>query len=212
MFTWICPKCGKEVSPSYADCPNCAATAEAASAAGTEPAAASPPPSAPAQAEPDGSRLPGWLMSLLFAGAFIVVGVGAFLMFRSAPAASTPSAPQPGIALETPSAQSSAAVRANPALKNLEITGLRLTEDSKQKAFLQFVAVNHSGADLGEIRAKVDLKAATARHGQEAVGTFAFKTTLGPYESKELKMPVDTKLRVYELPDWQYVRAEITGP
>lgn len=33
MFTWICPKCGTEVPPSYNDCPNCAAQEKAAAAA-----------------------------------------------------------------------------------------------------------------------------------------------------------------------------------
>ena len=30
MFTWICPKCGTEVPPSYNDCPNCEAREKAA--------------------------------------------------------------------------------------------------------------------------------------------------------------------------------------
>ncbi len=41
MFTWICPKCGTEVPPSYNDCPNCAAREKAAAAA---PVSAPPPP------------------------------------------------------------------------------------------------------------------------------------------------------------------------
>ena len=56
---------------------------------------------------------------------------------------------------------------------------------------------------------------AEAKGDQQPVGTFSFKIPLlGPYESKELKAPVDTKLRVYELPDWQFLRADfqITSP
>jgi hypothetical protein len=56
---------------------------------------------------------------------------------------------------------------------------------------------------------KVNLKA-VARQSQELVGTFAFKISLGPYESKEIKAPLSTRLRVYELPDWQFLRAEAT--
>ena len=33
MFTWICPQCGREVPPAYADCPDCAAKAAASAAA-----------------------------------------------------------------------------------------------------------------------------------------------------------------------------------
>jgi hypothetical protein len=149
-----------------------------------------------------------WLVSLLIA--FALIGAGAaFLLLRPAKSADAP--PRPAAVLETPSTPSSAAAPASAVASNLELTGFRLTEDSKQKAVLQFVVVNHSAGDLGEIGAKVNLSALTTQQRSQPVGTFAFRTTLGPYESKELKVPVDTKLRVYELPDWQFLRAEIAG-
>jgi hypothetical protein len=209
MFNWICPKCGKEVPPSYSECPNCAAKDQTA----TEPAAA--PASAPAQAPPrpvpPGQRRPAfpvWLLSLLIAVALIGAGA-AFLLLRSPKSADAPS--RPAAVLETPSAPSSAAAPASAVAKNLELTGFRLTEDSKQKAVLQFLVVNHSAADLGDVGAKVNLSALTTQQRLQPVGTFVFRATLGPYESKELKVPVDTKLRVYELPDWQFLRAEIVS-
>jgi hypothetical protein len=150
-------------------------------------------------------------LSIVFAAVFIGLGVGAFLLFRSSPERQ-PAAAMPGVALESPGTQAAAAVQtANPAFKNVELTGLRLTEDRKQKAFLQFLVVNHSGADLGDLSAKVELKSVKAGPADAPVGTFAFKTSLGPYEAKDIKVPVDTKLRVYELPDWQFLRAEITA-
>jgi hypothetical protein len=149
-----------------------------------------------------------WLLSLLIAVALIGVGA-AFLLLRSAKSEDAPS--RPAAVLETPSAPSSVATPASAVAKNLELIGFRLTEDSKQKAVLQFVVVNHSAADLGDVGAKVNLSALTTQQRLQPVGTFVFRATLGPYESKELKVPVDTKLRVYELPDWQFLRAEIAG-
>jgi hypothetical protein len=37
---------------------------------------------------------------------------------------------------------------------------------------------------------------------------------LGPYEAKEVETTVKSALRAYELPDWQFLRAEfeITSP
>jgi hypothetical protein len=149
-----------------------------------------------------------WLVSVLIAVALIGAGA-AFLLLRPAKPADAPSGP--AAVLETPSAPSSAAAPASAVAKSLELTGFRLTEDSKPRAVLQFVVVNHSAADLGDIGAKVNLNALTTQQKLQLVGTFAFRATLGPYESKELKVPVDTKLRVYELPDWQFLRAEIAG-
>lgn len=152
--------------------------------------------------------LPLWLVSINIAFLFICAG-GAFLVIQARKRPEP--APRPDAALETPT-QPSPAADASPVLKNLELTGFRLTEDSKQTVILQCVVINHSGADLGDVSAKASLNAITASQALEPVGTFAFRTTLGPYESKDLKVPVATKMRAYELPDWQFLRAEITGP
>ncbi len=144
------------------------------------------------------------MLSLLFAAVLIIIGLTVIVVRNSSRSAPPP--PAAAAPLENPSAGTAAA--ANPALRNLELSGLRLTEDNDRKAFVQVVAINHSQADLGEITVKVSLKA-VARQTQEPVGTFSFKTTLGPYEAKDVKAPIETKLRVYELPDWQFLRAEI---
>jgi hypothetical protein len=144
------------------------------------------------------------MLSLLVAAVLIIVGLTVVMWKDSGHAA--PAQPT-AAALETP-ATPAAASQTNPAFRNVELTGLRLTEDPKQKPFVQVVVVNHSAADLGDLDAKVNLKA-VAKQQQEPVGSFALKTSLGPYESKEVKAPLDTKLRVYELPDWQFLRAEV---
>jgi hypothetical protein len=220
MFTWICPKCGKEVPPSYAECPNCAVGQEPAGTA-AEPVspqppvagppvasavpAAVPPAAAPAAAHrPGGVSVPGWLLSMMIAAVLIIVGV-IFILLKDS---GRPAVAPPATALETPVAPA-AVSDTDPAFRNVELTGLRITEDAKQKPFVQAVVVNHSAADLGELPVKVNLKA-VARQSQELVGTFAFKVSLGPYESKEIKAPLSTRLRVYELPDWQFLRAEAT--
>lgn len=50
MFTWICPQCGREVPPSYTECPDCTRKV-----AGTGQPAAAPPPSAELHTEPAAS-------------------------------------------------------------------------------------------------------------------------------------------------------------
>ena len=77
------------------------------------------------------------------------------------------------------------------------------------------MVVNHSGAEIADLSANVNLWARTAKSDEEAVGTFTFKiASLGAYESKDLTVPINTKLKVYELPDWQNLTAEvqITSP
>jgi hypothetical protein len=152
-------------------------------------------------------------MTILFAGAFVVAiaaGYWAYQRLQSSPSSTAaPAVP----ALETPALPSGRAVT-NPIAQQLEITGLRLTEE-KQKAFVRFVVINHSAAEIGDLSANVNLIAVTGKEEKEPVGTFAFKLpSLGPYESRDMTASLSTRLRVYELPDWQFLRAslEVTSP
>ena len=143
----------------------------------------------------------------MFGLVFIVILLGIIVWRQSRQAAPVAA---PSQAAQIAAAETVPTTQAIPELKDLELIGFRLTEDEKEKPFVEFVVINHSGADLGDIGLKADLKAITA-HDQQTVGTFEFKTSLNAYESKDVKVPLATKLRVYELPDWQFLRAEITG-
>ncbi len=241
MFSWICPKCGHEVPPAYSECPNCSpqgqeapTTTEAEAApppleteapppleADAPPPARSlpssppadlrslivPAPPAPPQPPPGRIAVPGWLMSVMFTLVFVVIGLTLLLVKQARQPAPAPVVSK---AAQIESVQAVSTAQPDPAFKDLELIGFRLTEDDKQKCILQFVAVNHSGADMGELNLKAQLMVVSSKDKQP-VGTFAFKTSLGPYESKDVKAPLDTKMRVYELPDWQFLRADIAA-
>ena len=48
----------------------------------------------------------------------------------------------------------------------------------------------------------------------QAAGSFEFTTSVGPWESKDLTVPLVTQLEMIELPDWQNVstNVQITSP
>jgi len=178
-------------------------------------APAAEPPAGPGPARPGWmAAIPPWLLTILFALGFVILGLAGYWVYRSLRTQPQP-APAPKIALEAPTLPSPEAVKAHPIARHIEITGLRLTEDSRQRASIQFVVVNHSAAEIGDLAANVNLIAVTVNREKEPVGTFSFKVaSLGPYESRDLKAPLSTRLRVYELPDWQFLRADlqITSP
>src|ERR1039458_6357179 len=140
MFTWICPQCGREVPPSYEACPDCAAREKSSG----QPAqtAAQPPPYA---------GLPTWLLTLLFAFAFLGVGAGVYFVvhyFRGGTqAASTPAESTPAKGPAKP----------NPLQKYVEIAGIRFVETPKHGTEARFVVVNHSGADITDLAGTVNI-------------------------------------------------------
>jgi hypothetical protein len=169
-----------------------------------------PPSWMPPPQQPSGITVPPWLLSIGFAVLFLAVGAGAYFGIRyfSGSSEASTSAPAPSESAPAPTAASKA--KANTLQKYVEVVGMRLTENAKKKPEVHFVVVNHSGAEIADLAANVNLWARTAKSDEEAVGTFSFKLpSIGAYESKEMSSTLNTKLRVYELPDWQNLVAEI---
>jgi hypothetical protein len=103
----------------------------------------------------------------------------------------------------------------NPVAKYIELVGFRVTERSKGHLVVQFGVVNHSEADVGDVKMTVKVGTTAAKPGDPPLITFPAQVArLGPSELKDVKVEVPTSLRVYELPDWQFLKAdfEITAP
>ncbi|MBZ5621934.1 MAG: hypothetical protein LAQ69_24890 [Acidobacteriia bacterium] len=143
-------------------------------------------------------------MTILFALAFFGLVAGVSLTvgyFRGR------GSPSPSITVESPAAKPG--VKTSPLQKYIEIAGVRFIEDAKKRPAVTFVIVNHSEAVIEELAGNVTIWGRTRTSEEEAAGTFTFKTSLGPNESKELTSPLSTKLKFYELPDWQNVSTDI---
>jgi len=153
-------------------------------------------------------------MSIVFAVLFLAVGAGVFFGIKHFSGSGAASANAPNT-LEKAGAPGGSNAQTNMLQKYVDVVGMRLIEDPKKKAEVRFVVVNHSGAEISDLAANVNLWARTAKSDEEAVGTFSFKVpSLGAYEAKEVSAQLNTKLKVYELPDWQNLVAEvqITSP
>jgi hypothetical protein len=155
-----------------------------------------------------GHGLPVWLLSILFALAFIGLGAGVYWTvqyFRNREQAPA-SAP---VAMETPGAGKEKG-RPHPMQKYIEVTGIRFLQDAKKQTQVRFLVVNHSPDDISGLAGNVTIWGRTQKSDEEPVGSFSFKAaSLGPWEFKDFAAPMNTKLRVYELPDWQNVTAEL---
>jgi hypothetical protein len=103
----------------------------------------------------------------------------------------------------------------NPVAKYVELVGLRIRERSPGHLVIQFGVVNHSEGDIGDLKLTVNLGTTAAKPGDPPLITFSAQASkLGPSELKDVTVEVPTKMRVYELPDWQFLTAnfQITEP
>lgn len=106
-------------------------------------------------------------------------------------------------------------LKKHPLAKYVELVGFRLSEGGGGKLKVKFVVVNHSEADIGDLGLKVILTTSSAKPDDPPIAQFDVKVpSLGPEEIKDVSATATSKLRVYELPDWQYLKAEfeITSP
>lgn len=164
-----------------------------------------PPPGTQAWPPPSRPGLPTWALTAIFTVAFIAVG--AVVYFGIQRFSRTNPAEKAGL---QESGTAAAAKVTNPLQKYVEVVGIRMFTE-KSKPVVRFVVVNHSNTEINDLGANVTLWASTSRSEEDAVGSFSFKAgTVGPEESKELTEPLKTKLKVYELPDWQNATADIS--
>lgn len=103
----------------------------------------------------------------------------------------------------------------HPFAKYIELAGFRLSEVNPGTIQVKFMAISHSDADMGDITMDVRLMTTEAAPGDAPLAEFEGRILgLGPQGAVEVTATVATELRVYEIPDWQFLRAdfEITFP
>jgi len=142
----------------------------------------------------------GWLLTAVF-----LVGCSSSSSSSDKQAKAAPAIPAHFTATNT----------SNPIAKYIELVGFRVRERSPGHLIVKFGVVNHSEADVGDVKMKVNLSTTAAKPGDPPLISFPAQVSgLGPTDLKDVTVEIPTKLRVYELPDWQFLKAdlEITEP
>jgi hypothetical protein len=232
MFSVECPKCKNEIPLGMTDCPVCAAKEAAGDSqvsmtAANGPAAppfAAPAPvpvtaapvAAPQQAtypvpQPK-SGLPSWLVAVGVAALLVLAFAGGYLVLlpkmRSGQATTSQQADTPAVTFESPQTAQPAA--APPAAgsrlgKYIEVVGIRIVEENK-RTMVKFLLVNHAAAELTDVNGMVEIH---PTKGGAMVGRVEVKLpSMEAYESREFNASLNTNLRAYEIPDWQFLRGQ----
>jgi hypothetical protein len=149
-------------------------------------------------------------LTVVFALAFVGLVGGIYWVVQVVRGGSQPS--KPSTSVESPAAKAGA--KTNPLQRYIEVAGLRFVQDAKKKTMAKFVLINHSEADFTGLAGNVTIWGRTQKSEEDAEGSFSFSTNLGPTGSKEMSAPINSKLQIYEMPDWQNVTLDlqITAP
>jgi hypothetical protein len=157
---------------------------------------------------PPKKGMPTWVLTIIFTVVFVGLGAaGIRWLMHSHDSSQAAAAPIVNVPANAPAHESSMQ-------KYVEVSGIRFVENAKKQTEARFVVVNHSGAEISNLAGTVNLMARGDKQ-QTPVGQFSFSVpSLGPYESKDVTAPVNTTLKVYELPDWQFVstQVQVTSP
>lgn len=153
--------------------------------------------------------MPPWLAAIIV---IIALGGGLFGIYRYVGSSRTPGVvPEAGAAADT---AIEAAVEGHPYKRHIEVTALRLIEEG-QRPKLRFTVVNHSASDLAGVKLKVTLTTTASAPQDEPIAVVdADVGEIRAYETKDIETAIKTTKRVYELPDWQFLKAtfELTSP
>jgi hypothetical protein len=149
--------------------------------------------------------LPGWLASLLFAVILLIAAV--CVLFYVLPGTRTAAANENAVLAESVAAPLAANWVSRTLTKYVEVTGMRLTTGADGKASVQFIVVNHSGAEIVDATVHVTVRSDAQ---DSPLFTFAFALpALGPYESRDMGTEIDAPLRLLDTPAWQNLRADV---
>jgi hypothetical protein len=154
--------------------------------------------------------MPGWLLTIVFAFAFVGLAASVYWGVNYYKGRNQGGGPM----ASTPESAAPKGAKTHPLQKYLEIAGMRFVGD-KKKTEARFLLINHAEAEISGLAGTVTVWGRTQRSEEDAVGTIAFKIAeIGPNQSREVTAPLATKLKIYELPDWQNVTVDvqITAP
>ena len=168
------------------------------------PAAAAPPPAAEVQyVYVQKPALPAWLVTI---GVFVGLCAAGYAFYAlvlnkngRTSASASDSAPEP------PAAAAKGPRGRKDFTKYLEVAGIRILEENR-KPTIRLMLVNHSSAELASLSGTISL----STDGKTDIAAIPFNVaTLGGFEAKDISAPLKTTLRAYELPDWQFIKAQI---
>lgn len=149
-----------------------------------------------------GREMNPFLVTLLATVAFLALGYAAFKYYEQSKAP---------IGFPAGTVDSSGANGGHRLNRILSFSGMRFAPGRNKQLEAQFVLVNSSAAQTPTFSGTVEIRPKDAPAGEKPILAFELsKVSLGPHESQQMQIPLNTALKLYEMPDGDMVRADLT--
>ena len=155
------------------------------------------------------SGLPTWVISVILATALFLAGRMFLQSVTTNREGASPAVAQ--AASQTPAAAPQAApFEAHPFARFVEVTGLRVVDDSNHHPQVQYIVVNHSSSQLTDMLIHIAVRSSQSpSNAPPLFAVSAVVPSLGPHQSKEIRTDLDSELRASSIPDWESLRTDV---
>lgn len=97
-----------------------------------------------------------------------------------------------------------------PFARFVEVSGLKVVDLINDHSQVQYIVINHSSTQLTDIGLRIAVRSSATSGGSAPLFTLAARVpTLGPNESKEMRIDLDSKLRTTQIPGWPNLRTDV---
>jgi hypothetical protein len=97
----------------------------------------------------------------------------------------------------------------HPAARSVEVAGIRILTPPRRKPQVQFVVINHSASEITGLDIRLAVSAADAASNAPLFTVSSIVSSLGPEQSREIRVDVNSPLQPSDIPDWQSLRTQV---
>lgn len=97
----------------------------------------------------------------------------------------------------------------HPAARSVEVAGIRILTPPRRKPQVQFVVINHSASEITGLDIHLAVSSADAATDAPLFTVSSIVSSLGPEQSREIRVDVNSPLQPSDIPDWQSLRTQV---
>lgn len=97
----------------------------------------------------------------------------------------------------------------HPAARSVEVAGIRILTPPRHKPQVQFLVINHSASEITGLDIHLAVSSEDGATDAPLFAVSSIVSSLGPEQSREIRVDVNAVLQPSDIPDWQRLRTQV---